>query len=68
MEHTYSREDYARAARRDLINKGYAVSLLSFDSSRDINGLYVFDSYERELDTESRFPITDPRTGKRTGL
>lgn len=68
MEHTYSRETDARLARRTLIESGRPVSLLSYDGSRN---LYVFDSYDSEReaeDTESRWPITDPRTGRRTGF
>ena len=40
-EHTFTIEAEARSARRDLINRGTPVSLLSFDNMR---GVYAFDA------------------------
>lgn len=42
MEKTYVSEAYARSVRREMIEDGYEVSLLAYDSER---GLYVFDVY-----------------------
>lgn len=42
-EHTYRTEKVAHEARRAMILKGVKVSLVAFDTSRNV---YVFDSYE----------------------
>lgn len=42
MEKGYVQEAYARRSRREMIEDGYEVSLLAYDSER---GLYVFDVY-----------------------
>jgi hypothetical protein len=40
MEKTFKNETAAHTARRSLIGKGVAVSLIAYDPSRD---LFVFD-------------------------
>ena len=40
QEHTHRNEADARDARRAFINSGRSVSLLAYDSNRDV---YVFD-------------------------
>lgn len=41
-EYTFAHEMAAHAVRREMINKGTQVSLIAFDTSRN---LYVFDTY-----------------------
>lgn len=45
----YRSEDQARIERRDLINRGFPVSLLTLDAG---NGLFVFDLYIPDSDDD----------------
>lgn len=42
MEHTFTDEMEAYRKRREFITLGFSVSLIAFDTSRDV---YVFDVY-----------------------
>ena len=44
-EYTYRNEAEAHTARRAFINRGHLVSLIAFDTSRDV---YTFDVYSAD--------------------